>query len=477
VKKKRKIIKLLPWLPRILSAFVLILISTFFWLNFLEQYEFVGLNKSLWIQLIPLLLTIAVLLFAWAKPLVGVIFFPIIGFIYYLTMPGVFIFRLSIVCLFLSAAAACFAANYAHKKLKHFNESAFTIIEYIVVVFIIALLSTATSVVYAGFRIKLDDVKRVASLKQIASGLDAYYRTYNVYPSVLTTGSGLVGSGGEIYLTKIPSDPAHPAESLCPATGYQYFNLGRSYQVTSCLDGPVGNLLPGGIMVGPGKPPSNISQISDLVGYWTFNEGASNTAFDYSGYGHNGVWYGSGPNHYESGFNQTPAGKFNGVNDYVRVPSDDLLNAHSLTIALWIKASEITGHNYILEKGSPSQFGISLENGQNHGELEFFLDDDRTCGSKTKSFEGEVILTTDVWNFVAFSFDDDSNILKIYVNGQLDKQYLYTGCTPINDGDLYIGRKVDGSQGYEYGGLMDNVSFYNRALTDSEVLSVYNVSK
>lgn len=473
---KKKIYKILPWVPRILSAFVLVLISVFFYLNFLEQNLSTGLNKAFLIQLIPLFLTVITIIFAWKKEVIGIIFLPVIGFIYYTIMPGTFVFRIAVVGLFLLVALAYLVENYAVKKFQHFSESAFTIIEYVIVVFIIALLSATSSVIYSGLKIKINDVKRVANLKTIASGLDAYYRTYTVYPTVLDP-NGLVGSNGDVYLTQIPTDPVHPASSPCPQSGYEYFNLGRSYQIDVCLDGSVGDLLPGNIVVTPGTAPTNVSLISDMVGYWNFNEGVSNTAFDYSGYKHNGTWYGTGPNHYEASYNQTPAAKFNGINDYIRVPSDALLNAHSLTIALWIKASEITGHNYILEKGSPSQFGISLENGQNHGELEFFLDDNQTCGSKTKSFEGSIILTTDMWNFIAFSFDDNSNILKIYVNGQLDKQYVYTGCTPINDGDLYIGRKVSDSQGYEYGGLMDNVRFYNRALTDSEILSVYNTTK
>lgn len=467
----------MPWAPRILSAFVLVLLGIFFWVNFLGQNIATGLNKSLLIQLIPLCLTVITIIFSWKRKLVAIIFLPFIGLIYFLIEPGVFVFRLAVVGLFFLLAASYWVDNYVGKKIRHFSESAFTIIEYIVIVFIIALLSTLSSVIYSGLRTKLNDVKRVATIKQIADGLDAYYRIYNVYPASLTVGSPLTGVNGEVYLNPIPGDPPHSSNSACAVIGYYYLNLGRAYELTACLDGSVGGLEPGGIMTGPGTAPSNISKVSGLVGYWTFNEGGGATAFDYSGYSHNGVWNGTGPNHYETSFNNTPAGKFNGLNDYIRVPSDSLLNSSSLTISLWIKASEITGHNYILEKGSPSQFGISLENGKNHGELEFFLDDDRTCNNKTKSFEGEIILKTDIWNFIAFTFDEPSDVLKIYVNGQLDKQYVYTGCVPINTGDLLIGRKVEGSQGYEYGGYMDNISFYNRALSDSEILSLYNTSK
>jgi type II secretory pathway pseudopilin PulG len=476
MKKKKPAFKILPWLPRILSILVLVMISIFFWLNFLGQNLSTGLSLDLFMQSVPLFLTMAIIALAWKKESVGIIFFPLIGLIYFLITPDFLLYNLAVFGSFLLTAILYWVVSYTGKRVKQFSESAFTIIEYIVVVFIIALLSTGASIIYAGLRIKLNDTKRVADLKSISMALDAYYRKEEIYPSVLGNGA-LAGPNGQVYLIQIPSDPIHPGNSICPPGGYQYFNLGSSYQLNACLDGPVGGLLPGSIVIKPESLPTNITRVSGLVGYWIFDEGGGPTAVDYSGYVNNGTWYGTGPTHYDTSYDGTRAAKFNGVNDYVKVPSTSLLNASSLTIALWAKADEITGHNYILEKGNPSQFGISLENGQNHGELEFFLDDSGTCNNKTKSFEGNVILTTNVWNFIAVTFDDPSNVLRIYVNGQLDKQYVYSGCVPINNGDLMIGRKVTGSQGYEYGGLMDNVSFYNRALTSAEILTIYNATK
>lgn len=476
MKKKKLAFKILPLLPRFLSVLVLVLISIFFWVNFLGQNLSSGLSRDLLMQAIPLFLTIATIALCWKIELVGIIFFPLIGLVYFLITPGFLLCKLVILCLYLLIAILYWVDNFANRKIKQFSESAFTIIEYIVIVFIIALLSTGASVIYASLRIKLNDTKRVADLKSISMALDAYYRKEEIYPSVLGNGA-LAGPNGQIYLTQIPIDPIHPGNSICPPGGYQYFNLGDSYQLNACLDGSVGGLSPGSIIIKPESLPINITRVSGLVGYWTFDEGSGATAVDYSGYINNGTWYGTGPTHYGASYDGTQAAKFNGVNDYIRVPSTPLLNASSLTIALWAKADEITGHNYILEKGNPSQFGISLENGQNHGELEFFLDDSGTCNNKTKSFEGDVILTTNVWNFIAVTFDDSSNVLRIYVNGQLDKQYIYSGCVPINNGDLMIGRKVTGSQGYEYGGLMDNVSFYNRALTSAEISTIYNATK
>ncbi len=363
------------------------------------------------------------------------------------------------------------------RNLTQRRVAAFALANTIVVVLVLALLSSAGIFVYSNVRIKLNDSKRLAIIKNISLALDSYYRDYSFYPQVLTVGNSLVGPKGQVYLTNIPNNPPRAGGSNCPATGFQYINLGSRYQLITCLDRGVGSLLPGGVVIKPGFPPLNVSSIAGLVGYWVFDERSSGQTFDYSGYNENATWYGSGPNHYGTSFNGTATAEFNGFNDYLTISSSALLNSKSLTIALWVKASEITGHNYILEKGSPSQFGISLEKGQHHGELKFSFDDNNTCNNKTRTFQGDTIVKADTWNFVAFSFDNATKVLKIYVNGQLDSSYVYNGCTPINDGDLYIGRKVSGSQGYEYGGLMDEISFFNRALTEAEILSLYNTTK
>jgi len=369
------------------------------------------------------------------------------------------------------------STNYLNKKFKKVTEPAFTIVEFLVVMAVIAILATIGGTIFYNFRFKLNDVRRVADIRQVASALDRYYFDEGRYPDDLPAGLPIISPSGIIYLSAMPTNPAPSSQSNCPPGGYLYVNMGSSYQLIACLDNPVNDIPAGGIIVGPSTPLGPVSDIVGLVGNWKFDEAAGTTAIDFSGYGNDGTWVGSSPAHYVIGRSGTTAAIFNGTDDYIKIDSSPLLNANSLTIALWIKSAEITGHNYIVEKGSPSQYGISLDQGHNNGELDILLDADQTCGGSNKTYDADTILTTDTWYFVAFTFDDAANTVKIYVNGNLDSTYTYNGCVPMNSGDFLIGRSVGNNQGYEYGGLMDDFRFYNRALSAQEIMSLYNNTK
>jgi hypothetical protein len=85
-----------------------------------------------------------------------------------------------------------------------------------------------------------------------------------------------------------------------------------------------------------------VDLVSNLVGYWKFDEGAGTTAADSSGNGNNGTlingptWTGvTAPLSYSN----PQALSFDGVNSYVRIPDSSTLRPGSITTSAWFYLS------------------------------------------------------------------------------------------------------------------------------------------
>lgn len=73
------------------------------------------------------------------------------------------------------------------------------------------------------------------------------------------------------------------------------------------------------------------------------------------------------------------------------------------------------------------------------------------------------------WCHVAGLFDGVR--VKIYINGALDGELAYSGTPPTTGHTLRIGQRYSGD--FTFKGLIDEVSIYNRALTDEEIQAIF----
>ncbi len=93
---------------------------------------------------------------------------------------------------------------------KHFSRG-FTIIELLVVISIIAILSSIILASFDSTRKKGRDAKRIADIKQIQLALGLYYDANGQYPpNIYTSGLDAPASG---FMPKVPTDPSSSA--LC----------------------------------------------------------------------------------------------------------------------------------------------------------------------------------------------------------------------------------------------------------------------
>ena len=116
------------------------------------------------------------------------------------------------------------------------NKSAFTLIEVLVVVSIIALISSVVFFSLSSSRQKERDAKKIADVLQLQIALENYKRAEGVYPSTITLGQPLVGSTtGITFLSKIP---VAPTGETCAVSqySYSYSTTTKEYSLSFCIN-------------------------------------------------------------------------------------------------------------------------------------------------------------------------------------------------------------------------------------------------
>jgi len=112
----------------------------------------------------------------------------------------------------------------------------FTLVELLVVIGVIAVLSTLVTVYLETARMSARDARRVSDVKQIQLALKMYYTDLGTYPTYVTPNANIV-NGGTNYLSRVPSNPTPRTDHGCPDIDYQYTQLegGKRYSLTFCL--------------------------------------------------------------------------------------------------------------------------------------------------------------------------------------------------------------------------------------------------
>ncbi|MFQ5405717.1 MAG: LamG-like jellyroll fold domain-containing protein [Candidatus Micrarchaeia archaeon] len=202
-----------------------------------------------------------------------------------------------------------------------------------------------------------------------------------------------------------------------------------------------------------------------LVASWRFDEGAGTVAKDSSGNENHGTLNGN-PQWTDGKLGK--AIEFDGVGDYVEVPSSTSLDidGKSFTISMWVKPNDFA-NKVLLGKCDTyalrSCFHVVILD-STWLRLGFYMDD---LDVIHESSIGE-------WTHYAFRYDTDINEQTIFVNG------VFKGSEPTGgdlDGTdnrvLKIGKLADQTTSV-FNGVIDEVRFYSKALSQEEILAEIN---
>ena len=163
----------------------------------------------------------------------------------------------------------------------------------------------------------------------------------------------------------------------------------------------------------------------------------------------------------------------NGFSSYIKVPASPSLNVgegDGLTITAWIKPASIISHGPIVEWSSSSNDGLQfwVEPGQLFTNLKDVFDNGHTI----HSFSGSLKL--DSFQHVALTYDKNSGMAVIYINGTVVASENFGRFAPQTTYPLIIGRRIGQPIGLNqtYSGLLDEVAIYNRALSAAEIQEI-----
>jgi hypothetical protein len=206
------------------------------------------------------------------------------------------------------------------------------------------------------------------------------------------------------------------------------------------------------------------------AGLWHFNEGTGATAADATTNGNTGTVSGAAwtTGKFGSGL------VFDGVADYVEMsdsPSLDITGA--VTIEAWVRFETIQSDWRVIAgkvNTTLNQSNYHLSKSADH-KFNFGFNENGTSGG-WHGYSSKLTVAAGQWYYVAATYSDAANEVRIYVNGVRDTLYACPYSMITNDLPLRIGRNNNGLE--VLNAAIDEVRITNRTLTQQEVAANYS---
>ncbi len=222
-----------------------------------------------------------------------------------------------------------------------------------------------------------------------------------------------------------------------------------------------------------------------LVGHFPFSGNVNDASIN----ANNGTVYGATLT-IDRFDNANSAYSFNGTNNYIEVPSSSTLQFTSnlQTISFWMKVPQIPNpvdEQAIFEKmdqhlgtdltGNSAQ-GFKVNFAPN-GNIYYSIKSGSSSNWGSVTIPNNIFSTNQYYNIV---FTNDNDSLRSYLNGvKINSTKIPTGTTiGTNSSPFLIGKELWTSNGANmdyFNGILDDIAIYDRALTDCDIDSIYNL--
>lgn len=279
------------------------------------------------------------------------------------------------------------------------------------------------------------------------NGVEASYSTHQAGSGSLTidgtTGNKYIGvrQSGTNYFSGTIDEPSIWNRALTPTEIQELYNSGA------------------------GKQTYDLTSTSGLVFSNTFDTDLNDDLTDNANKLTNNLAS------YTSNGKLNGAYDFDGVNDVITSAND--LSFLDGSISLWVYP-QILSQQALIERrdsagGTTTNYAIYLMDYNSDGDYEFVLN--YYNGAWNNIYLDDYSVSTNTWYNIIVVLNQ-SGTSKIYVNG-IEKGSGTTGTLYTDTTDTtYIGNEQ--SYTYQFNGILDEVSIWNRALTSSEIQELYN---
>ena len=205
-----------------------------------------------------------------------------------------------------------------------------------------------------------------------------------------------------------------------------------------------------------------VSKIAGLKGCWNFDEGKGNIAKNIVGTNHGEIKGGLKWVDGKCG----KALQFNGEG-YVSVKHEDYFNSPTFTVYAWTKLKDVSDYHYIVWKNGPEFPDIGPGR-----RVDIWVEIDGAVNimwhnedGLEERLYGQAKITDDKWHYVVEVYDGEK--IKLYIDGSLDVQEKPSSKLPAENNEaLWIGARPGGVAAT---GIIDEVCFYDRALSEEEI--------
>ncbi len=216
---------------------------------------------------------------------------------------------------------------------------------------------------------------------------------------------------------------------------------------------------------------SDSSGISGLISRWSFDNGSvsSSTVFDATNT-HPMSIAGSLP---------TTSGKIGeagvfGSGNFLAASSTVLLKPlNAMTISSWVNFVAGTTTDYVVSKSKSSwSYSMHVAKGSNTFSCRFTVTNPSNYVDVSWQTTSPVFQTyLNRWTLLTCSYD--GSVAKLYVDGVLKSTKTFVASLLHNNDELLIGNRQPTNN--LFNGLIDDVRIYNRALSDNDVLNIFNL--
>ncbi len=211
---------------------------------------------------------------------------------------------------------------------------------------------------------------------------------------------------------------------------------------------------------------------TDSISHWAFDEESGVVAGDSSVNGNNATVEGAAS--WATG-KVGGALSFDGIDDYVDVDGvSSLDNLGPLTYAVWIKPDSLTTQFIIAKDHQTKAWDVSTALSMTMTSFKFEVKGETSLVRATNWHTA----VANQWQHIAVTWDGGASAsgVHIYINGSEVESYrtsidgvALSGDTGTN---IRIGAREDGR--FMFGGQMDEVSIYDRELSEEEVMALYD---